>query len=505
MFSSATRVRSDFERLSHRMAQRLYPETSQALALYWLKTLWKKGYARDEWRILGNLLEEPSSGQFEPECRQALADLRTWVHRAIVQGRQNEFHPPAPQSHRRPPDDETLRPYLVRLLNEWLPAEIAGLLVEDIETDGAPANGIPAIAVGRALERLLLREHLTAVTLEAMLQPGLMSPLMIYPADHEILRDVVLYLLGRTEAPSAPVLPATLMFIAPDVHFSSDYSETVARAAFVHTSPKEELHVPITHAEAMATLAGDPVHITSRIATIDGRWWEAGKLRSGEQNVIVYQPAGRIRIDNSADHSRIRMPWPEARYHWPGPANLGPPISIFGREWHVGRWEQDADHTWVDLVFTRWLAFDEMGLQAGPRRAVPAYVDLAWAALEEALAVCVHEKRPDAIDRLRREEMIPLGRALLALAEAALDAPLRQPTSVESRVKAVGFFAAAVRSSYGPVRWRVLPAAIRRILLGPRLYPMLSESLHENFEGVPEAPGRIEPPGPARWLRRAAS
>lgn len=509
VFSGGSRVQTDFNRLCERMEQRLYPETMQALGLYWLKTLWNKEYTRDEWSALDDLLQERLASEAEPEYRQALLDLRTWTRDASAQSNQTArgYGHSTLDWQRRPLDAETLIPYVVRLVNEWLPVEVARLLIADQETGGEPHSGIPATATGRALERLLRRERLTAPTLEAMLQPGLLSPRLIYPADYEILRDVVLYLLGRTEAPASPILPAALLFIAPGAHLSSDYARAVERAALVQGPETEELHVPIAPAQAMEALAGVHIRITSRVVTMDGQWWEAGKLKGGrEQNVIVYRPAGRVRIDYTGDHARIPIPWPEARYRWTGLAHFGPVVNIFGREWHMGQWEQDADHTWVHLVFSRCLSPGEMGIEARPRRAQPASVDLAWAALADALSSCLRERQPDALESLRHEEMIPLARSILALLEAARDAKLRKPATIEARLRAVGFFATAVKASYGPVRWRVLPEGIRKILLAPPLYPALSECLHEVFEGLPDVlRARAGRPRPSHWLRQLVS
>jgi hypothetical protein len=488
LFSAGSRVRTDVDALYERMERRLYPETTQALALYWLKTLWNKGYTRDEWKRLDDLLEERLASDTEPECRrQAFTELRTWIgdarHEAGQSSRGSSHSASAPQ--RSPLDAEALVRYLVRLMNEWLPVELARLLIADEEAGEEPDSGIPAVATGRALERLLRRERLTAATLEAMLEPGLMSPRLIYPGDYEILRDVVLYLLGRTEASASPIMPAALLFIAPGAHLSSNYAAAVEQATLVEGQETEELQVPIAPDQAIEALTGEHVRITSRVVTMDGRWWEADRLSGGEQNIITYRPAGLVRIDYTADHARIQVPWPEARYQWSGLAHFGPVVHVFGREWNIGQWEQDADHTWLHLIFSRWLAPEEMGLEARPQqRATPAAVDLAWAALEDTLALCFHEKRADPIDKLRREEMIPLARAIFALMEAASDAHLRDDATIEARLRAVGFFATAAGAAYGRVRWRVLPGAVRKILLTPSLYPALSEI----FEGLPEAP-----------------
>ena len=105
-------------------------------------------------------------------------------------------------------------PYVTRLLNAWLPAEVASLLTEEGEYRTQQDAGIPVLAVGRALERVLIRENLSPGTLEMLLEPGLLSPRYVYPADAEILRDVVLARLGRTWAPVPSVLPATVLAVA---------------------------------------------------------------------------------------------------------------------------------------------------------------------------------------------------------------------------------------------------------------------------------------------------
>src|SRR6185437_14680797 len=132
----------------------------------------------------------------------------------------------------------------------------------------------------------------------------------------------------------------------------------------------DELHVPIAPEQTFEALAGDRIRITSRVVTMDGRWWDADKLRGGsEQNTIIYRPAAsRVRIDYSEDHARIRIPWPEPRYRFSGTTHFGPLMEMFGREWHISQWEQDAEHTWVELVFNRRLKSDEMRLEAVPRR-----------------------------------------------------------------------------------------------------------------------------------------
>ena len=439
MFSGGSYVAADFDQLCARMRSRLYPETMVVLTLYWLKTVWNKGYKREDWNALDRLLQQQLGGETDPHRRQALENLQLWIHDKDIRAA-HDISPTTRESPRQQLNGDSLLGYIVRLANEWVPVEVSRLLVEE------PEDGIPAATVGRAFERLLLREGVTKENLEALLEPGLMSPRFMYPLDYEILGDVALYLLGRTSAPVRPVLPAALLFILPGARLSADYATAVQCAQLADSGETEELNVPIARAQALEALAGAAARITSRVVTMDGRWWQAGNLTStAEQNMIVYRPAGRVRIDYSSEHARIRVLWPEARYRWTGDTNFDTVMHVFGREWRLGRWEQDAEHTWVDLVFTRWLRACEMGFEPAPRRSQPASVDLAWAALEESLAVCLSEKRPDAIEKLRREEMIPLARSIVALMEAAGD--VRNAAAVEARLQSVGYFDSALRVS----------------------------------------------------------
>ena len=128
LFSAGSRVRTDFKSLCARITQRLYPETIPALAMFWLKTLWNQGYTRDDWSILDQLLKHRLASETEPEIRQVFSDLRTWIRDARAQDDQ-----PGPgyghstlASQRPPLDNRDTRSYVVRLVNEWMPVEVAG-------------------------------------------------------------------------------------------------------------------------------------------------------------------------------------------------------------------------------------------------------------------------------------------------------------------------------------------------------------------------------------------
>src|SRR5579871_2409488 len=129
-----SRVELDFQRLLDRLQQRLYPETSPVLASYWLKTVYWSGYARDEWRELDRLLRRHLSGDLpiSESCRQALTDIRSWIRNSKRQDRKPETRDPRLGLVFRPTlGAETLAPYTIRLLNTWLPQEVARMLVSE--------------------------------------------------------------------------------------------------------------------------------------------------------------------------------------------------------------------------------------------------------------------------------------------------------------------------------------------------------------------------------------
>jgi len=213
--SKVSAIERDFEALLARLRQRLYPETIPVLASYWLKTVYAKGYEFRVWQKLNDLLKRALNEQPPNDpSRQAIIEVQTWIQQTVLlTGQAPRSLPPRLEPVRSSLQSQRLPAYIGRLLNEWLPVEVARLLVNESES-GIPQNGgIPVLAMATALERLLVRERLSPATLEMLLQPELLSPQWVYPADAEILRDVVLSLLGQTWAPAPPVMPATLLCI----------------------------------------------------------------------------------------------------------------------------------------------------------------------------------------------------------------------------------------------------------------------------------------------------
>jgi hypothetical protein len=471
----------DFKNLLERLRHRAYPETVPALAYFWLRTVYVSGYDRGEWNRLDALLLEALNSGAAAGHAAILAAMRS---RICEDGLLNGDAPPldAPPLGDSPaPGTNSLAPYFVRLLNEWLPKEIAQLLIDESEE-----NGIPALAAGRALERLLVRQRPSRRTLEFALDPSFFSPRFLYPGRYEILRDVALFLLGRTGPLGFSAGSAYLLCSGADTRLFDDYAEAVARATVTGDGYREQLEVPITPSQSRSLLGGDGLHVASIAVTMDGRWWQAHNFSGAEQNAIVYRAGGHLRVDFSGEEVKLRVPWLERRVSWSGPVRF-PTVELFGREWRTIQWDQDRELTWLMLASPASLPVAKLppGMETSLRRCRPAFVDITWTALESALSVALAEGDGNAVEQLRRHEVIPLGRSLVALAQT-LEVPDRTPEAVEGRLVAVAFHASALEAVYGKVPWRILPKRVCNALLGRSLYPLLEERLRAVFDGVPE-------------------
>ncbi len=483
-------AQNDLEALLVRMRHRLYPETIPVLASYWLKSVYACGHKRGWWQELSTLLEEALREQpLNSFSREALVEIHTWIHQKILlSGKTPGAIPQRLQPFRSSLRPERLAPYIGQLLNQWLPAEIACLLVDESESTIPSEDGIPVLAVGRALERLLVRERLSPGSLEMLLQPERLSPKYVYPADAEILRDVVLALLGRIQAPQPLVMPATVLSVAAGSPLPADYREAVRNASYIQQQGTEEIRVPIAASQAREILQGDPVRIGSIIVTMDGRWWESETLQSGDQYSVVYKPGGRLRIDYSGDHAKLDVPCAGTQLYWSGGVRFQDSFEIFGREWHASSWETEGDRSWLHLVFSRALPIAEIAPAADScfRRSRPASIDMAWAALENALGAAMFEKSREPIEQLRRSELIPLGRAVYGLAESMKDGRLLTRETIETQLRGIRYLQSEVSLQYGRVPWRILPARIQGGFLKRRSEPALMELLNQVFDELPE-------------------
>lgn len=464
------------------------------LTSYWLRTVRGKEYRQTEWRALDHLLQQAIAEErtLAAPAVHMIANLREWIQQVRQIDDRPSLLAQPPLGPTREVASDSLLFYVFRLLNEWLPVEVAHLLVEEPE-DRSDKSGIPVLVVARAIERLLVREHLSQAALESLLFPGLLSPRLVYPADSEILQDVILFLLGRTAAPAPTKLPAALLCVAPGAPLSLAYAETVSTAILTAgSSGVEELHVSIPRSQAMELLKTDHVRITSAVVTMDGQMWQADKLQGGEQDFIVYRPTGRLRIDYSGDHARMVLPWPETRGRWSGPVSFTDRLEMFGREWHISHWEQNTEGTQLHLVFVAYLAITSVapGVQTHLSRSHPAEIDMAWSALERALAVSLVRHNLEPIEQLQRSEFVALGRALFGLAEAVMARRATSTDPIDTRLQGIRYLSAGLFPAYGPVPWRILPERVRKTLVAQP-----ADLLHETFEGLPEAPSN----GTLRW------
>src|SRR4030095_7203806 len=253
---------------------------------YWMRTVDAAGHERAWWKELNDLLRQVLRKQIlDGPSREALIDIQSWVQETGLRSSKTLGASTSTcEPLRANPKLEHLVPYIRRLLNQWLFAEVACLLANESESGNPQDGGIPVLAIATSLERLLLRDRLSPGTLEMLLQPDLVSPRDVYPAHAEILTDVVLALLGQTWAPTPPVMPATLLGVAAGTPLPQGYGEAVRHASYVHTEEGDEVHVPIGAAQASEILRGAAVRIASVVVTMDGRCWMSESLQSGEQH-----------------------------------------------------------------------------------------------------------------------------------------------------------------------------------------------------------------------------
>ncbi len=385
--------------LLDRISQRLYPESVPVLASYWLTTVYAAGHNRVWWSELDVVIGTALSNQLlDATAVEVIRSIQEWV-RQVILSRQK-----APEVQRllAPPFRPDLTPgqaapHLSRVLNEWLPAEVARLLTAEPEQASSNEGGTPALAIATALERLVLRQHFSRATLELLVEAAWFSPKYVYPAHVEIFRDIMLALLGRTATTAAPILPATAL--------AGGFPDALARAFLVSSKNGDELHVPLDRAQALEVLKHDPICIGSIVVTMDGRWWQSVRLDGGPKSVIAYRPGGRLRIDFSSEHARLVVPWPDAGARWRGAVHLPDGIALFGREWRSRAWEASPERTWLHLEYSGALMVPDLQ-SPHPRRLRSTSIEMAWLGVEQALATGVS----DSIDQLQRKDAVLFSR-----------------------------------------------------------------------------------------------
>ena len=377
---------ADLSALLDRIRHRFYVESLPVLSSWWLKTVFYAGHNLVWWGELNTAIGKVLRDQFvDARAAEPIRDIQTWVRQMMLpRHRAPDVRSLLVPPFRRDMMADQAVPYLCRVLNEWLPGEVARLLTTETAFAGSDEDGMPVMAIAKALERLLLREHFSPATLELLLEADWSSPKYAYPAHIEILRDIILALLGRTAAPDLPVLPVTAL--------AGGFGGAVRRALLVSSDDGDELHVPLDEAQTREVFKHHAVRIGSIVVTMDGRCWQSVHLQTGQETVIVYRPSKPLLIDFSSEHARLVVPWPDAETRWPGAIHLPDQIALFGREWRGHAWERSAERTWLHLEFSGVLTFPEM-LAPGkrrPRHLRPASSEIPWSAVEEAISVEFH-------------------------------------------------------------------------------------------------------------------
>ncbi len=334
---------SDLKALLVRMRQRMYPETMPVLASVLAgRHVCTKGHPARWWKelvwtALKQVLLETPTDLCDPFSREILADIRNWIEQSgFLDGKTPAVSPRESQPFRANLGPEWLARYIGRLLNEWLSAEVARLLVDESEFATLPDVGIPVLAAGRALERLLVRGAPFAGNF------GDVSPTRApFPTLH--LRcgggDVARRCIGAPRPHCCPTVPAVTRHAAGRSGGFFLFRRILPKPcgivfSFVRCREREEIHVPLTASQALEIPKSAPLRIASIILTMDGRCWEAENLQSGEQHLVIYRPGKRLRIDYSAEHAKLKVPWPDTQLRWSGGVHISrDSFEIFGLEW----------------------------------------------------------------------------------------------------------------------------------------------------------------------------
>jgi hypothetical protein len=123
----------------------------------------------------------------------------------------------------------------------------------------------------------------------------------------------------------------------------------------------------------------------------------------------------------------------------------------------------------------------------GFRRSYVAAIDMAWAAIETALATALSQKDCEPIEHLRRVDFIPVGRALLEFTKLATSGRLLKREAIETQLGAIRYFQTEISIEYGRVPWRILPAPAQTIFVKRPPDHALLQLLNQVFDGFPEA------------------
>jgi hypothetical protein len=284
--------------------------------------------------------------------------------------------------------------------------------------------------------------------------------------------------------------------VAPDSLLPAIYREAVHHAFLVPRLWGEEVHVPIAPAQALEILKDEQLRIGSVLVTMDGRWWEAVHLQDREPHSVVYRSMGRLRLESVPDRVKLRVPCPTPCLSWSGDILFPNTFEIFGREWRLSHWEQDAERIWLHLVVSRVLTETVLAGDARWWRLRPVSADLAWSALENALASSIAQESSEPIERFRHSDLIPLGCAIFELVASLMGRRLPPCEVIETQLRGIRCLEAQISSNYGRVPWRILPVTVHASIFKLRSHPKLVELLNQVFDSLPQRLSEATRPDP---------
>jgi hypothetical protein len=357
-----------------RMRQRVYPETSLVLANQWYLTLLNRGYAPRQWRRLARDLRDAvqesiaKDGPFSVDQQKALDTAIDWLDRAAETDPSTQKHESsfADSVMSHPP--EQLRRYLTLLMNEWLPwklnqpevgtddhefqweegdnayRKIARVIALHLSEESIlldPKTYYFSSSLPRQLMRIpeepIVSHRLVFSDLEILLTLTADEPELVLPLEREILMDVILSFIGRTDPPPQPPLLTPMNFSAKSPVLLPHFDAALKRAYRVHTDKGVRLIVPI--GQGYLSLISRSINkkdwAPSRLITPDGFLWSSmGTDYSNEGLSLVYSKE----FDSKVPPIKFNPKTMELELRGTEPLNIGSGIEPLGQSFHLGDW-----------------------------------------------------------------------------------------------------------------------------------------------------------------------
>jgi hypothetical protein len=404
----------DVDRLLERARNRAYPDTMSVLSFYWMLTVSSR-YTAEHWTLLerriGELLADPSLSAGELE---SLGCAREWLGSArFAEPRRRSAGLAASPftSERYAPPLRATQSFLEMLLNDWLPQSIlerygARVTEENWGSENAYAEAafcleeilkrravFPELETIRRLDRLQKRAPTTAqdlrqwclrqqAALEALVTAPTPDASLLDPKLREILADVILYLLGSTEAAPAPQAGHPWLFpVYAETDLPVDLAHRVSEFALPSNySQVHTLFIPVANWPLASLWRDHPICIQSSILTPDGRVWDARSVAQEADNVpaIVYRAIGRLEVKPTSDGLVLTVPMG----YFPGEVSARfaemTELDLYNRRWRMGRIEGKIEES-NGTIMAHYHVVPKTDSGAGQWRSVaPAQEPLRW-------------------------------------------------------------------------------------------------------------------------------